>query len=150
MAGKTTLSTLKQDDVTREYFSDPTGSTYVYFNSIPSEFLGAPKDTISGTVRPLGMGPRVPMLVVSPWSRGGWVNSEVFDHTSVAQFIEQRTNESVPTSGTKGRFIPRLRVGAQSKNSNSYHRSLSAYANDTGECPVIRCKKASAYSDAAD
>ena len=28
-----------------------------------------------GTTRPWGMGPRVPMYVVSPWSRGGWVDS---------------------------------------------------------------------------
>ena len=40
--------------------------------------------------RPYGLGPRVPMLVISPWSRGGWVNSQVFDHTSVIRFIEQR------------------------------------------------------------
>ncbi|NPD65680.1 phospholipase C, phosphocholine-specific [Lichenicola cladoniae] len=39
---------------------------------------------------PFGMGPRVPMLVVSPWSKGGWVNSEVFDHTSLIRFIEAR------------------------------------------------------------
>jgi len=39
---------------------------------------------------PYGLGPRVPMLVVSPWSKGGWVCSEVFDHTSVIQFIEAR------------------------------------------------------------
>jgi len=37
-----------------------------------------------------GLGPRVPMLVISPWSRGGWVNSQVFDHTSVIRFMEQR------------------------------------------------------------
>jgi phospholipase C len=30
------------------------------------------------------------MLVISPWSKGGWVNSEVFDHTSLIQFIEKR------------------------------------------------------------
>jgi len=40
--------------------------------------------------RPYGLGPRVPMYVVSPWSRGGWVDSQVFDHTSVLRFIEQR------------------------------------------------------------
>ena len=40
--------------------------------------------------RPYGLGPRVPMYVVSPWSKGGWVNSEVFDHTSVLSFIERR------------------------------------------------------------
>jgi phospholipase C len=37
-----------------------------------------------------GPGPRVPMFVVSPWSTGGWVNSQVFDHTSVLRFLEQR------------------------------------------------------------
>ena len=30
------------------------------------------------------------MYLISPWSRGGWVNSQVFDHTSVIRFIEQR------------------------------------------------------------
>lgn len=40
--------------------------------------------------RVYGLGPRVPMLVISPWSRGGWVNSQVFDHTSVIRFMEQR------------------------------------------------------------
>lgn len=40
--------------------------------------------------RPYGLGPRVPMYVLSPWSRGGWVNSQVFDHTSIIRFIEQR------------------------------------------------------------
>ncbi len=39
--------------------------------------------------RPYGLGMRVPMLLVSPWSRGGWVNSQVFDHTSVLQFLER-------------------------------------------------------------
>lgn len=40
--------------------------------------------------RPYGLGPRVPMYVLSPWSRGGWVSSQVFDHTSVLRFIEAR------------------------------------------------------------
>ncbi|MGW5071669.1 phosphocholine-specific phospholipase C [Rhodococcus sp. NPDC004095] len=38
----------------------------------------------------LGLGPRVPMLVISPWTVGGYVSSEVFDHTSVTQFLERR------------------------------------------------------------
>jgi len=37
-----------------------------------------------------GLGQRVPMLVVSPWSRGGWVCSEVFDHTSIVRLMERR------------------------------------------------------------
>ncbi|MEG3163819.1 phospholipase C, phosphocholine-specific [Sphingomonas sp. PB2P19] len=40
--------------------------------------------------RAYGLGPRVPMYVVSPWSRGGWVNSQVFDQTSVIRFLERR------------------------------------------------------------
>ena len=40
--------------------------------------------------RPYGLGPRVPLYVVSPWSKGGWVDSQVFDHTSIIRFVEQR------------------------------------------------------------
>jgi phospholipase C len=38
---------------------------------------------------PIGMGFRVPMIVASPWSRGGWVNSQIFDHTSTLMFLER-------------------------------------------------------------
>jgi phospholipase C len=37
---------------------------------------------------PIGLGFRVPLVVASPWTKGGWVNSEVFDHTSTLQFME--------------------------------------------------------------
>ncbi|PTQ92640.1 phospholipase C [Mucilaginibacter yixingensis] len=37
----------------------------------------------------IGLGFRVPMVIASPWSKGGWVNSEVFDHTSTLQFLEK-------------------------------------------------------------
>jgi len=40
---------------------------------------------------PVGLGFRVPLLLVSPWTRGGWVTSEVSDHTSVLQFMERWT-----------------------------------------------------------
>ncbi len=46
--------------------------------------------------RGFGLGPRVPMLAVSPWSRGGWVNSQVFDHTSVIRFLEARFGVAEP------------------------------------------------------
>ncbi|TMI75385.1 MAG: phospholipase C, phosphocholine-specific [Bacteroidetes bacterium] len=38
---------------------------------------------------PIGLGYRVPLVIASPWSRGGWVNSQVFDHTSSLQFLEK-------------------------------------------------------------
>jgi phospholipase C len=39
---------------------------------------------------PYGLGVRVPMIVISPWTKGGWVDSEVFDHTSLIRFLERR------------------------------------------------------------
>jgi phospholipase C len=61
-----------------EYFSDPALDYQM------------PEDQISGSVRPWGLGARVPMIVISPWSRGGWVNSQVLDHTSLGLFLEKR------------------------------------------------------------
>ncbi len=45
---------------------------------------------------PYGLGVRVPMLVISPWSKGGYVNSQVFDHTSLIRFIETRFGSDNP------------------------------------------------------
>jgi phospholipase C len=42
---------------------------------------------------PIGLGFRVPMIIASPWSRGGKVCSQVFDHTSVNQFLETFVNK---------------------------------------------------------
>ncbi|SCF60823.1 phospholipase C [Streptomyces sp. Ncost-T6T-2b] len=49
--------------------------------------------------RPTGLGIRVPLLVVSPWTVGGYVCSEVFDHTSVIQFLERWTGVKEPNIG---------------------------------------------------
>jgi phospholipase C len=40
----------------------------------------------------IGLGFRVPLVVASPWSRGGKVCSQVFDHTSIIQFLEEFTS----------------------------------------------------------
>jgi phospholipase C len=45
---------------------------------------------------PYGLGPRVPMTIVSPWTKGGFVCSQVFDHTSVIRFIEARFGVQEP------------------------------------------------------
>lgn len=47
---------------------------------------------------PIGLGYRVPMIVASPWSRGGQVCSQVFDHTSTIQFLEKFLNEKFGTT----------------------------------------------------
>jgi phospholipase C len=50
----------------------------------------APTGSDPSVPGPYGLGQRVPMLVLSPWSRGGWVCSQVFDHTSILRFMERR------------------------------------------------------------
>ncbi|WP_421121968.1 alkaline phosphatase family protein [Aquihabitans daechungensis] len=49
-----------------------------------------PPDALSEFVgdQPIGLGPRVPAMVLSPWSRGGRVHDTVVDHTSILQFLE--------------------------------------------------------------
>ncbi|MBB3871834.1 phospholipase C [Brevundimonas mediterranea] len=65
-----------------------TVSTAGEYHRLPAP--GADGDTAEFRGRPYGLGPRVPMYVLSPWSRGGWVHSEVADHTSVIRFLERR------------------------------------------------------------
>jgi len=42
---------------------------------------------------PIGLGYRVPMIICSPWSKGGYVNSQVTDHTSTLMFLENFLNK---------------------------------------------------------
>lgn len=65
-----------------------TVSTAGEYHRLPAP--GAEGDTAEFRGRPYGLGPRVPMYILSPWSRGGWVHSEVADHTSVIRFLERR------------------------------------------------------------
>jgi phospholipase C len=73
-AGKTTLA---PEQVAAEYYTHPP-------------FPGMPAKQPEPDGRVYGPGMRVPMHVISPWSKGGWVNSQVFDHTSVLRFLETR------------------------------------------------------------
>ena len=67
--------------------------------SLDNELFGGTAGTTGGTngvPGPYGLGVRVPLLVVSPWSKGGWVCSEVFDATSLIRFIEARFGVEEP------------------------------------------------------
>ena len=51
----------------------------------------------SGGIKgPIGLGFRVPLLVLSPFSRGGFLCSDTFDHTSLLRFLETRFGAEVP------------------------------------------------------
>lgn len=55
---------------------------------------GAADEFVDGV--PAGAGFRVPCIIVSPWTAGGWVCSQTFDHTSILQFLERFTGVREP------------------------------------------------------
>ncbi|HEY3702383.1 MAG TPA: alkaline phosphatase family protein [Acidimicrobiales bacterium] len=65
-----------------------TAGEFLTANPLPAQ--------AGGVTGPIGLGFRVPTLVVSPFSRGGYVNSDTFDHTSMLRFLETRFGVSVP------------------------------------------------------
>jgi phospholipase C len=70
-------------------------STVPLDNELFGGKAGTPKGS-DGAVGPYGLGVRVPLLIISPWSTGGWVCSETFDHTSPIRFIEARFGVDEP------------------------------------------------------
>lgn len=78
-----------------DWRSKATGDVSKTITNLDKEFVTFNDELKQKGVRPdkarehaIGLGYRVPFIVASPWSRGGIVNSQVFDHTSVVQFIE--------------------------------------------------------------
>ena len=60
----------------------------------PAAPPGTPGEYVGTDV--IGLGFRVPMLVVSPFSKGGFVCRDTFDHTSPLLFVERRFGVEVP------------------------------------------------------
>jgi phospholipase C len=65
-----------------------TAGEYLTANPLPSD--------AAGVAGPIGLGFRVPLLVVSPFARGGFVCHDQFDHTSLLRFLETRFGAEVP------------------------------------------------------
>jgi phospholipase C len=63
-----------------------------FFDHVPPPVPkpGTPGEFVAGHTEPIGLGFRVPMVVVSPFSRGGFVCRDRFDHTSLLLFLERR------------------------------------------------------------
>ncbi|HVV10435.1 alkaline phosphatase family protein [Amycolatopsis sp.] len=66
------------------------------FDHVPPPLPGRGTDGEFVGGVPIGAGFRVPCLIVSPWTQGGWVARERFDHTSVLRFLEQVTGVAEP------------------------------------------------------
>ena len=79
---------------------DPaTGKCSPGVNTTGVEFIRREQEVAEGVRKssartgPIGLGFRVPMIIASPWSRGGKVCSQIFDHTSSLQFLEHFLHE---------------------------------------------------------
>ena len=88
----------------------PPGTPGEYLTDSP---LASGSDGFAG---PIGGGFRVPCLIISPWTMGGWIASETFDHTSTLQFLERLTGVTIPTSrhggGRRSATCPRPSAGS--------------------------------------
>jgi phospholipase C len=92
-----------------------------------------------GVAGPIGLGFRVPMIVVSPWSRGGYVNSETFDHTSLLRFLEARFDVTVPNLTSWRRSVVgdlTSTLGFSSPNARKPQLPATALELGTG-CPTL-------------
>jgi phospholipase C len=80
----------ERDDTGKSSASIDVSTEYVKLEQ-ELEQKGLPKEDARGG--PVGLGYRVPLVIASPWSRGGYVCSEVFEHTSSLQFLEHFINK---------------------------------------------------------
>ncbi|MVO89806.1 phospholipase C, phosphocholine-specific [Streptomyces sp. p1417] len=104
-----------------------------FFDHVPPPVPAAGNQEEYWEGRPTGLGARVPMLVVSPWTVGGYVCSEVFDHTSVVRFLEKWTGVREPNIGDWRRT-----VAGDLTSAFDFHRGYrQPEVEQPGEIPVF-------------
>ena len=90
---------------------------------------------------PIGLGFRVPCILVSPWTVGGFVCHDTFDHTSVTRLLELVTGVVNPNitawrRQTVGDFTTRARHRPRTAGSRGCRTPSPARAGRTGSSPV--------------
>lgn len=109
----------------------------------PGEYVTAPSvpdPTLIGSFPgPIGLGFRVPMLILSPFSRGGFVSSDLFDHTSILRFLETRFGAEVPNlsawrRATVGDLTSAFNFAAPDQSVPSLPATLQAIPQIIQEC----------------
>ncbi|CAO3620870.1 unnamed protein product [Mucor hiemalis] len=112
---------------------DESGGFYDHVqppNSPSSEYV---TDKYNGAKVPIGFGPRVPMVIVSPWTRGGNVFSEVSDHTSTLKFME----EWVGTDSNGKYLAPASNIRPFARQTSSNLVNAFDFANPDYSIPVL-------------
>jgi phospholipase C len=99
----------------------------------PGEWLRQPLPAAAhGVDGPVGLGFRVPMLVLSPFSRGGYVATETFDHTSQLRFLEERFGIRAPNlSAWRRRTVGDLTSTLRLSKADASLPTLPATSGDT-------------------
>jgi len=124
-----------ENDGLFDHVPPPAVPSYETWNEDPTKatFAGASTVSIVGEHYddddhlPYGLGPRVPMYVISPWSKGGWIDSQVFDHTSVIRFMEARFGVKEPNISAWRRAVCGDLTSAfdfSSPNNNAFFNTL--------------------------
>ncbi len=109
-----------------------TEGEYLTVQPLPSD--------ANGIAGPIGLGFRVPMLVLSPFSRGGHICSKTFDHTSQLRFIEERFGVKVPNlSAWRRSAVGDLTATLHMGKSNTTVPSLPATRNDPAYLAAKGC-----------
>jgi phospholipase C len=90
---------------------------------------------------PIGPGFRVALMMISPWSRGGFVVSEAFDHTSSLKLIEKRFNVSIPNISPWRRAMLGDLTSALDFSSPDYSTDWVSALPDTSAYPAESIKE---------
>jgi len=111
----------------------------------PVPAAGVPREFVDGV--PIGAGFRVPCIMVSPWTAGGWVCSQPFDHTSILQLLEKVTGVREPNISpwrrqTFGDMISTFRFDQPAQQlpllpGTAGARQMAAYAAANLQLPAI-------------
>ena len=114
----------------------PPGTPGEYITTTPLPAL------VHGIAGPVGLGFRVPMMVVSPFSRGGYVCSETFDHTSQLRFLEERFGVRAPNiSKWRRKTVGDLTATLHMNRSVRQVPRLPATTNSAAALAAVNCSE---------
>jgi phospholipase C len=111
----------------------------------PGEYLSVLPTAAGGIAGPIGLGFRVPMIVISPLSAGGYVSSQVYDHGSTIQFMERVFGVEEPNISAWRRQTCGDLTGALNLKSSRevsfpalpYNYLLNQYVNSQDQNPPV-------------
>jgi phospholipase C len=134
----------------------PAGTPGEYLTASPSSTLEpdyASEDL--GIAGPLGLGMRVPCLVISPFSRGGHIATETFDHTSQLQLVAERFGVEVPNVSawrkkTVGNLTSALFAGTYSTAIPALPAQTLPAQQLTGACSAVSQDSEAGGADPSD